>query len=357
MSFTQSRLGNPRRGRIKVNSNQLRRAAPKLAAGVVVLIALLYVASSLLSGNRPISPSQPATFLINSSTKVVAINGSQYAIILDSITPKEGRANIYLERSPIFLNRIYNVTLSLGNVTHVAVGTNYSDIGVALNLIAGNSIRITVTAISTDLGIKPDSEDIRVIPPALLEGTPYAGSGGNSTAPAAGNTTASNSTKPAAAAAAKATSANQTAPAQDSAELKAVAIAEADKYYPLMLNYSNLYNNSANCTEATYNSSYLAYYSKSPGGPTTYANVSLTTPYSMYSNVTGSGSEYNMTFYAKSRTKMLDGAAVIISVNTLSGDIVGNYTEGIFLGSNYTSLKSGYVKVLGIGNACGIYVA
>ena len=366
MSFIQSRLGNPRHGGIKANSHRLKRAAPRLAAGIIILIALFYVVSSLFAGSHPISLSKPATFLINSTTRVVEINGSPYAVMLASITPKEGKANIYIERSPILLNKIYNVTLTMDNVTHVAAGTNYSDIGVALNQINGNSVKITITAIDTALGIKPDYGNIRIISPTLPEGASYtAGSYGAqaSATTAAGNSVAiapssnpNNTTELANTPSTTVTPHNTTTAAQNATELKAIAIAETDRYYPLMLNYSELYNNSVNCTAALYNSSYLTYYSKNPAGPTTYANESQMVPYSMYVHTAGSGSAYNMTFYAKSHTQMLNGAALTISVNTSSGEIVGNTTRGIFLGSNYTSLKSGYIKILGIGNACGVYV-
>ena len=137
----------------------------------------------------------------------------------------------------------------------------------------------------------------------------------------------------------------------------AIALAKTSKYYAVMQNYSALYANAAqNCTGALYNSSFLNYYNTGPSGASSYAKIINNSPSGIALNITNSGSLFYFTYNSVSSNPHISGKILTLNVNVSSGSISNFTFSGIFIGNNYTQIYNNYLKIIGVGGSCSIYI-
>jgi len=128
-------------------------------------------------------------------------------------------------------------------------------------------------------------------------------------------------------------------------------------YYPLMMNYTKIYANTSRCTENIYDSAYLNYYGSTAPGIYSYVNQSQVVPYQMFNNITSIGhGNYSVVYKVRTVNPAFDNQAVLtISMNASAQILIKTpVLSGIYQGSNYSNLFSGYRKALSIGGPCGI---
>ena len=63
----------------------------------------------------------------------------------------------------MLINPVLNVSLTLGNITKINVGTNYSNIGIQLQSISANAVTVQISPLFPSLEIAPDSSKIVLI--------------------------------------------------------------------------------------------------------------------------------------------------------------------------------------------------
>jgi hypothetical protein len=128
---------------------------------------------------------------------------------------------------------------------------------------------------------------------------------------------------------------------------------EATEYYPLMLNYSDAYAKTLQCSASQYDADYISQYGAAPSGPTTYQNVSVMTPYNMSLAITqSSGSLYAATYSVKAKSSTSSGAVLSVTINVTSGAIISTKLEGAFSSLDYTQLYNAYAKMKSVGDSC-----
>ena len=316
----------------------------KVLVAVVAIAAVVAVAVLALLGEGTRQVSGPTALNMTASPVVLSIGGSEYVFKLESGNAQTGLAYLYVEQVPVFINPILNVTLVLRNSTKVNAGSAYANMQIQLNSIGNGSISVTVTPVQSYLQEAPDSARIRQINVALG----VAGSGAQNSTNKVTATTTSTSTTVGSTTTVNQTSAN---------EARILNYSKNGIFYPLMLNYTNLYANTRNCTAPLYNSSFIGYYGHAPSGPNTYQNVSLIVPYSMSSSVSySSKGNYGVAYATQSHNPVTQGNALVMTINLTTGTILGTVLGGVFTGSNFSTMQSGLRSAATIGNACEIYV-
>jgi hypothetical protein len=316
-----------------------RKGYVALAIIIIIIIAAL---AAILRGNGFIPLATEKSIILTQAPTLVDMKGTYFSLNLASYT--NSTAKVYVSEFPIFVNQEAEVSLSIGNTTHIGLGTKYSDLGIRLNSISTGKLNVTLIPIDPSLGIAIDSGKIVYInslPAVQNSSSPIKIiiTNSTSTAPSSISTVSTTTIKPV----------NNTS--------KVMSVVEKSIWYPLMLNYSQAYANTSACTPQLYNSSYIAYHSSAPSGPNTYQNVSIFVPYKMNSTITSvGGNEYADIYTAYSHSAHTTGEALAISVNISSMTISSVVLSGVFQGDNYTTLYNGYRKSISIGNACGIEI-
>ncbi|MEM3827264.1 MAG: hypothetical protein QXR58_01535 [Candidatus Micrarchaeaceae archaeon] len=330
-------------GEGKAYSMHKHRSRKAYFTALVVIVIIIIAAIVALSTSGFVQLSSQRNLYISGAPVLVDINGRYFSINLASHT--SSGAKFYISQLPIFINPTMLVSVSTGNTTHIALGTEYANLGLRLNSVGNNSANVTLIPINPSLGVLADSGLIEYVYPLPISQNSSSGikiiitnsTGLPSTITPTINTTTT--IKPV----------NNTE--------KVMSVVERSIWYPLMLNYSKAYSNSAACTPQLYNSSYIAYYGAAPAGATTYQNESIFVPYKMNSSITSLGNdEYAYSYYTYAKSALATGKVLVLSVNISSMNITGTALSGIFKGDNYTALYNGYKKSAGIGNACGIEI-
>lgn len=326
----------------KVNGNAI-------IASVVILIVIILAAYYFIFLNvNEIVVNSPTTVNVTTAGRLYEINSNQYYISLSTIAVSNGKAYVHVSKLPIFVNPLLNVTLTLGNITKLNLGTNYSNVGIQLQSLSANSITVTITSISTNLQIAPSSSDIKIISASLQGGYSSQSNATTVTTTISGaSTTGSSST----------VGSTTTVPATNQTALAISTALKDDSYYGLMLNYSALYTNSSNCTPLKYNNTYVEEFGHLPNGQDDYQNVSEFAPYNLSSSTTNVGKgDYNVTYVAKT-TALGNIPAITIELNISTQSTVVDTVaaSGVFGGDTYATMKSDYLTALGQG-ACGIIV-
>jgi hypothetical protein len=324
-----------------------------IGIGVVVVIVILYFA--LFFTNQSVV-SAPATVNITQAGTIFAVNGQEFLISLASSSG--GTAYVHVSKLPIFLSPLLNVTLTLNNITKVNAGSSYADIGVQLLSAGTGSITVKITPLASSLQISPDSSLIHVIPSSL-----YAYGQGASTTIKATTTISTTTISGSATTAASTSTTTGSTTTVSSINTTALDISNAlvqNEDYGLLLNFSTLYTNTSKCTSTQYNTSYANFHGSVARPPNDYANVSQFVPYNMSSTVVSAGKgNYSVVFRTKTQSSLFNNeVASTIGVNASTKSVL-NVTfasTGAYEGLNYTSLHADYVRAIGIGGACGVFI-
>lgn len=319
-------------------------------AVIVIIIAALY-AYFVLQVNQTVI-SSPETVNITKTGALYSINSNQYYISLAQITASGTTAYIHINRLPIFLNPLLNITLSVGNITKINVGSNYSNMGLQLTGIAPDSVMVQISPIATSLEIAPDTSKISAIQ-SNLYGSVSSSSGGASTT-IAYTTTISSSGGDGATTSASTT----TVPATNTTNVYVQTALKENDVYGIMQNLSVLYANTINCGSTAYNTSYIRYYGYAPQGPNTFINISVFTPYNVSIRKTNTGKgNFNFTYFVLTPGPLFNNtASLIIIVNASKEEVTNTVFKGAYLDLGYSNLQVSLNKAKSIGGACGIEV-
>ncbi len=334
--------------------NMVVRRAPAVVAAIVVLY---FVVAALFGSASSISISGPTTINLTSSITFFSVGETQYAAFFVSSPQNATYARIEVSRMPIFLGKTMYVDLYLANATSINTAGPYADVQMTLLHRTTSSATVVIVPVPIAYQQKPSSGRITLVATTLSQpGSSQSGSGAQTTTVTTTTTQTSASTT-------TGTSASTTIQNGGGTNLaKAQTLLAQDLYYPIMINYTNLYANETGCTSALYNSTYATKYGHTPKYYT-YTNVSTLVPYQMISTIKNtSDSVYIASYSTVSHTGSPwagTAPALTITMNVSSDIITGTVVSGsgIFSGLNYSQIVGGYSAAKNIGNACGIYVA
>lgn len=325
-----------------------------IAVAAVVVIA---AASFLFFGSGGVTYiSQSAELHLTNSTTLFNTGSGEYMIYVAQGSSATS-PTVYISRLPALLNPLLQVSLSAGNMTRVNVGTTYANLGITLNSAGKNSADVTLTVLDPSLQIAPDSGSISLVPAELGQQTTQGVLG--ATSPNITTTTVPQSLL----SQSSTTSVATTTISQANLSYgRAITAWHASKFYGLMANYTTMYQNTAECTPSTYNSTFIQLYGYAPqatGGAATFQNASINVPDGLYSNVTNAGSgNYYITYYTKapSGSAFNNAKALVLTVNASNEQILNSNYTGVFQDQSYASILQGYQEAVKLGGACGIEV-
>lgn len=300
---------------------------------VVIAIAALYV---VFSGGGVTRIITSGTAILKSSPSYFGIGSDVYALSLAS--KGSGVAYVYVNKLPIFMNPLLNVTLYMDNVTKVNAASGFANLGLTLESAGSDNVTVKITALDPNLQLLPDASRINVVGEVFLA---------QPVRITVSTVTTSSTT-------ATSTTINQTAVIN--AEI--MSALGKNSLYRLVMNYSVLYANTKNCTQVLYNQAYVLHYGHAPSGPNTFQNVSVFVPYALYSNTISLGSgNYLVACSSKVADSTFNNTRLAsFKVNASTENVVNTIITGIFAGQSYTTLLAGYDKAKTIGGACGIDV-
>jgi hypothetical protein len=318
---------------------------------MIMLLAVIIIAIAVyaaLSGGVVTKISGPASLVLTSSPRYFSLSSGTYSVSLASASRNLSVAYVYLNRLPIFMNPLLNVTLHAGNITRVNEGSGFANIGLTLESIGRGNVTVRITQLDPALQLTPDAAMIRVVGTMLLA-QPSKGSASNGITPE--STTLSTTV-----------ATTTTIGNVNTTHAQIMAALGKNEFYALMLNYSTLYTNTKNCTQAVYNTAYKSYYKYAPSvaNASTFYNVSAYVPYDLYTNTTSLGSgDYLVVYSTKTVDPTYNNAQALTIKVSAPTETVLNVTlapTGIFGGEDYSILLTGYSKAKGIAGACGIEV-
>ena len=314
-----------------------RMSRRAIGAVIVVAVVLIGLCFALQGGATKISASRTVT--LAASPSYFSIGSGIYSLSLAQA--RSGVAHVYVDKLPIFINSMLNVTLYQNNMTKVNSGSSFANIGLTLESVNGSSITVRITPLDTALQITPSTGRISAVNNLLLINN------GNGTGTNSVTTTAMT------------TVTTVTTVAQTNTTHASIMTAlNRNETYALMQNYSVIYANTQNCTQNLYNSAYISHYGYAPAGPTTYPNVSTFAPYGLYTNTTNLGKgNYSFAYSTRTVDPLYNNAqAVVIKVNISTARVSTVVFRGIFQDQSYTALLAGYSRAISIGGPCGIVV-
>ncbi|MFI5412579.1 MAG: hypothetical protein ACHQX1_01680 [Candidatus Micrarchaeales archaeon] len=323
---------------------------------VVAVIVIIYlIASWAMSSLAVTGVTGSTTFTLTNATTLFTLAGSEYSTSLISVSTLNSTAQITLTRQPTFLNPTYYVIISLNNATNVNGVGQHANMQIRLLSITGKSAQIQIVPISANLSLSPDLSKITVAQTSLSPfGTQASTIPTSSTTSSTTSTTSTSTTTTSTSSSTTTTTISGT----NTGHAQALALLKTNSYYGLMLNYTQIYANSTQCTSVQYTSAYVTHFGHSPTGPNTFQNVSVLVPYAMVLNITNSTVvNYVATFSTKSYTPAVTGGpAIALTMNLANNQITGTAIEGVYSGLSYSDLKSGLQAAIAIGNICGILV-
>lgn len=325
----------------------------KIVLGVVAVIIIAAASFVLFGSGGVVNIGQSGQLHVTNASTLFSTSTGEYMIYLGSGSSTS--ATVYVGKLPALINPLLKVSLSPGNTTRINVGTSYADLGLLLTSAGKNSADITVTTLDPALQINPDSGSI-----SLVQGGLGGTSQNNYVLGATSNITTT--TVPQNLLSQSTTVSTTTISQANVSYGRAVIAWHSSKFYPLMVNYTKLYQGTTTCTSSQYNSTFIALYGFAPkatGGAATFQNVSVHVPYNMYSNLTAiSGGNYRVTYYTKAQDKAYNNtAALTLTVNASNENVLNSTYTGAFQGQSYLSILSGYQTAVKLGAPCGIEVA
>ncbi|HVC58316.1 MAG TPA: hypothetical protein VND15_02475 [Candidatus Acidoferrales bacterium] len=325
---------------------------------VIVLILIIGGAYYLItSGGTSVAISSAQNINVGTAGTIVSMGGAEYMIALSKAYPSSGLAFVYVNKLPMFVNPIFNVSISTTSPTKLSTATKngYANIQLEAVSIANSSMVLKVTPLDTSLAISPDYGKSTEIESYFGNGTV-----GESLISTPGTNTTTTTVPPViTSGGTTVASTSTTTIAANNTNANILAGLHKSPYYPVLVNLSTLYANSQQCNQADYNSAYIHQYSHAPQPPTDYPNQSQVIPYQMYMNVTNEGSGI-YGFAYRTKTQLFgDGPAMTIAVNAQASNVV-NVTfasHGVFVGfTGVGDLKAIYNRAVLIGGNCGIEV-
>ena len=358
MAYQQGMGARP--GQVPRHGGRVRVPAGPIALAIVLILVIGGAYYLITAGGSSVAISTTENINVGPAGTVVTMGGSEYMIALAQAYPASGVAFVYVNRLPIFVNPVFNVSVSVTAPTKLSTATagGHANMQLQAVSIANNSIVLRVTPLDPTLAISPDYGKIVELQPYFGNGTvgqsliatpgsntttttvpPVISSGGTTATTTAGSTT--------------------TIAAVNNTNSTIMAALRASAYYPVLVNLTTLYANSQQCTASDYNSAYISQYSHAPQPPLDYPNQSQVIPYMLYYNITNQGAgNYGVAY--RTKTQLFgDAAAMTITFNALNSKLV-NVTfssSGVFDGFvGVGSLKGVYNRAVQIGGNCGIEV-
>jgi len=324
----------------------------------IVLILIIGGAYYLItSGGSSVAISSAQNINVGTAGTVVSMGGAEYMIALSKAYPSSGLAFAYVNKLPMFVNPIFNVSISTTSPTKLSTATKngYANIQLEAVSITNNSMVLKVTPLDTSLAISPDYGKSTEIEPYFGNGTV-----GESLISTPGTNTTTTTVPPViSSGSTTVASTSTTTVAANNTNANILAGLHKSVYYPVLVNLSTLYANTQQCNPTDYNSAYIHEYSHAPVPPSDYANQSQLVPYTMYTNITNEGNGNYGVVYRTTSQLLGDGPAVTISINGQTANVVNTTfsSSGIFGGSATVSdLKGAYNRAVMIGGNCGIEV-
>lgn len=341
-------------GYVAANMKMKKKAKPMrlnvwtitLIIAIIVLIAVIAVTTLGNSQTTTIS-----NYVITSNPSTFNLAGSNFVVYLG--TSNYNTSHIYLEKSPIPLNPLFEITLTSGSVTALNTNGNgnYANLEVKLISSSGKNATVVMEAINTSLQVPVNQFEVSVVNQVKLNSTAPANNV-TTTIPKNGSTTTTSSTSTTTISPTT-TTVNQT----QITDAEVVSTLKKNTTYALVLNYSRLYANSVNCTSNLYNTTYISQKSTFPSGPSTYENASLFTPTALTLNVTSNGNNrYTALYGTVAQSNLTSGPAASFGVNLQSNTVVNDTLEGGIFSVGYTVLYHVYENATAIKNACGIVI-
>jgi hypothetical protein len=329
-----------------------KKPSMKLKAAAILIIvvaAIALYAFFVLQVNQTVV-SSPTIINITQQGGVYSINSNQYFISLSKVSLTNDNVYITINKLPVFINPLLNISLTLNNITKINVGTNYSNIGIQLLSISPTSAEIKVSPLFPSLQIAPDSGKISTIRTTLSNSTAGAQQSGSTAVQTTQTTTISATT-------ATTTAATTTIAANETAQKISTALKHSN-VYGLMLNFSIMYSNTTKCTPPIYNTSYVKQFGHLPNGPNSYANITSYVPYNLSSNITYSGNgNYNMVYRTKTANQFFNNVVALrMNINVSSQTVTSTNFTGAFEGLNYQQLAVNYATAQNIGGPCAISI-
>jgi hypothetical protein len=339
------------------------RTARRLVGWALIVIVILAVLIVYISGGSAINVGQSGyTGRITRSGSLFSIGGSEYMVRAVSYNGVQKSANIYVTMMPIFLYPTLNVTLSFNNSVSLNYVGKFADMQFRLVSVNASGPLVEIVPLSAGLQIAPSPNSAEVINYSILSNVVVA-QPGNALQTLVQANTVTNTTTTVAAAAAKggksttmaSTSSSTTTIAQNTTALVINSTLAKDSYYKIILNFMQLYAQSANCTPRLYNTT-LVEYGELPSGPLTYRNVSATTPIAIVERIVYSGvGNYGIEFVTKGG--VANGAiALDITLNVSTGTVLSDKLGGIFQGDSFDQFSDIYTQTNSVGNACAVFV-
>jgi hypothetical protein len=348
-------------GKMGSHKHKKARLKGKLAMVGIAVIVILIAGFAYFYLGGPINVSGPTTLTVSSQGTVFALGGKSYVATLAGYSNTTKTAYIYLSSVPVFLGPDLNITLH----NNASVKVNY--VGqyaiMQMTFVSGNknSAQVQVTPLALALQISPDYQYIGH-PAVPLPGVTITVS---TTIPGASTTVAATTTV-------SSSGGSTTIPATTTVQAvnytsQAIQTAiGADENYALLLNFTNIYDNSVNCTPHAYNLSYFEAFAEFPVPPADYNNVSIEVPYGMTQKIVNTvGNNYNYEFISLVKDPTFNGSkALTIGITVSSAGsssalaIVNsdNYS-GIFKGATYSVLKSQYQQAEAASNPeCAVMI-
>ncbi len=301
--------------------------------GMLAIVVIIGIAAVMLS-NNVLNITSAQTLNITNGGVVFRMAGSEYVAFLHGTSGST--AYVYITKTPVFVNQVLNVTLQNGITVHVNYGTSNANMALTLKSI-GASAYVQIVPVSSSVGIAPDAGYIKVLPPTSLGGQP-----------ATVKINVNNTTDTI-----KATTSVTAVTTVPTVTSQVMQKLETTEYYPLMLNYSDAYAKTLQCSASQYDADYISQYGVAPSGATTYQNVSVMTPYNMSLAISqSSGDLYTATYSTKAKTSVGSGTVLTITINSTSGAVISTKFEGAFSSLDYTQLYNAYAKMKSVGDSC-----
>lgn len=338
-----------------------------LLVGVVIVIALI-AGFIYLFGGGPINIGGPTTVSVNSAGTVIAIAGKSYSVTLGGYNNNTRTAYIYVSEVPVFMGPILNVSLPLNSTVKVNYNSQYAMVQMTLVSESKGLAAIRMAPLAASLQVMPDSQYIGH-PAVALPGLQITVTTINYTPANAPTTTVASGQNATTTVKATTTVAASVTTTIKATNYTAQAIARAvksDQNYGLMLNYTTLYQSSANCTPHSYN---LTYFGQNGGAfpvpPVDFWNVTKETPYGMVNRtVMLVGNKYAVEFLPLVHDQAFNGTVSLqINVTVSSpgtsgalGLVTADNYKGIFQGASFSVLSSTYQQSKSINNGCGALV-
>jgi len=318
---------------------------------IVAVLVIVVIAAALL-----LFPSGRVIPLSSSTTLLLKQNQSVYFKIFNSTNVgvlylqrlQNASSIFYVSSLPILSGPISAVQILAGSGVNVSTeGSAPANLNIALLASNSSGARVKLTPITSSLNIRVSSSVTLISLPPLGFGT---GTSNKSFGLTVTSTVATTSV------ATTSTILNTTA----AKEQQALSIANTSGPGSLMLKYKALYEADIKCNASTYNSTYLAHYSKQPTGTFTFQNVSPATPTDITTKITQAAKADNflVTYSTVAPSSQFTGPALLMGINVSSISPIVNATfKGLlFQGLNYTTVNSIYTTQNRIGNACAALI-